>query len=245
MSGQCPSLSEALAQVQDLRKARGKRHPLAAILALAVAATLCGAQGYGAMAEWGRDHGDQLARALGFTREKTPCAGTLHYLFARLDRMTLERCSPPGPSRVGRSPPAQAHPEALAIDGKTLRGSKQQGALDVHLVSMLSHRLGLTLYEQAVSDKTNEIGRSPRCCRPSCWKGASSRWMRRTASGRSPNRSFLGGALRPDREGEPWDPRCDDRDPARLAGRRPRGAPADRRAGGGSQADRAARVDLQ
>jgi len=78
MSGTCPSLIEVLAQVEDPRKPRGKRHPLAAILALAVAATLCGAQGYGAIAEWGRDHGAPLARALGFTREKTPCAATHH-----------------------------------------------------------------------------------------------------------------------------------------------------------------------
>ena len=68
MAQECPSLVEVLATVEDPRCARGKRHPLAAILALAVAATLCGAQGYGAIAEWGRDHGASLARALGFTR---------------------------------------------------------------------------------------------------------------------------------------------------------------------------------
>jgi hypothetical protein len=91
MSGTCPPLMEALAQIEDPRRARGKRHPLPAILALAVAATLCGAHGYGAIAEWGRDHGDAFARALGFTRTKTPCAGALHYLFQRLDRRALER----------------------------------------------------------------------------------------------------------------------------------------------------------
>jgi len=48
--------------------------------------------------------------------------------------------------------------EAIAIDGKTLRGSRKQGALNVHLLSALSQRLGLTLFQQAVEDKTNEIG---------------------------------------------------------------------------------------
>ncbi len=47
--------------------------------------------------------------------------------------------------------------EAVALDGKTLRGSRHQGALNVHLLSALSHRLGLTLGQQAVDDKTNEI----------------------------------------------------------------------------------------
>jgi hypothetical protein len=162
MSGNCPSLLEVLTQVEDPRKARGQRHPLPAILALSVAATLCGAQGYGAIAEWGRDYGAPLARALGFTREKTPCAGTLHYLFQRLDRQALERVlSSWAEAVLAALPPQQRRQEALAIDGKTLRGSKKQGALDVHLVSVLSHRLGLTLYQQAVADKTNEIGALP------------------------------------------------------------------------------------
>jgi hypothetical protein len=158
----CRSLIEVLAEVEDPRKARGKRHPLAAILALSVAATLCGAQGYGAIAEWGRNHGAALARALGFTREKTPCAGTLHYLFQRLDRQALERVLSAWAETILASlPPSKGSWEALAIDGKTLRGSKQQGALEVHLVSVLSHRLGLTLYQQAVSEKSNEIGVLP------------------------------------------------------------------------------------
>jgi predicted transposase YbfD/YdcC len=43
------------------------------------------------------------------------------------------------------------------MDGKTLRGSQKQGAPGVHLLSVLAHRLGLTLSQQAVDDKTNEI----------------------------------------------------------------------------------------
>lgn len=162
MRGACPSLIEVLADVEDPRRARGKRHPLTAILALSVAATLCGVQGYGAIAEWGRLHGADLARALGFPREKTPCAGALHYLFRRLDRQALERAlSRWAEAVLAALPPKPGHPEALAIDGKTLRGSQKQGALNVHLLSVLSHRLGLTLYQHAVADKTNEVGALP------------------------------------------------------------------------------------
>ena len=45
----------------------------------------------------------------------------------------------------------------MAIDGKTLRGSQKQGAPGAHLLSALAHRLGLTLAQHAVADKTNEI----------------------------------------------------------------------------------------
>jgi hypothetical protein len=44
----------------------------------------------------------------------------------------------------------------VALDGKTLRGSSTPGAPGVHLLSALSHHLGLTLAHQAVADKTNE-----------------------------------------------------------------------------------------
>jgi len=53
--------------------------------------------------------------------------------------------------------PPEASEEGIAVDGKTLRGSKKQGAPGTHLLSVLSHRLGLTLRQQAVDVKTNEI----------------------------------------------------------------------------------------
>ena len=78
------SLREVLAQVPDPRKARGRRHPLAAILALAVCAMLGDCRSLYAMAQWGRAR-PELAQALGFTREQTPCVATLHHVFRRLD----------------------------------------------------------------------------------------------------------------------------------------------------------------
>jgi predicted transposase YbfD/YdcC len=46
---------------------------------------------------------------------------------------------------------------AIAIDGKSLRGSKKLGAAMAHLLSAVSHGLGLTLYQVGVDSKTNEI----------------------------------------------------------------------------------------
>jgi predicted transposase YbfD/YdcC len=151
-----------LATVEDPRKPRGKRHPLSAILALAVAATLCSAEGYQAIAAWGRNHGSQMARALGFTRDQTPCAATFCNLFRRLDRQGFEQAWSRWIEQVLQAlPPPKGSLEALAFDGKTLRRSQKQGAVNVHLLSALSHRLGLTLYQQAVPEKTNEIGALP------------------------------------------------------------------------------------
>jgi hypothetical protein len=48
------------------------------------------------------------------------------------------------------------HPSASA-----LRGSQGQGAPDAHLLSAVSHRLGVTLAQRAVGDKTDEIPITP------------------------------------------------------------------------------------
>jgi hypothetical protein len=47
--------------------------------------------------------------------------------------------------------------DAVAIDGKTLRGSKKQGAELSHLLSAVDHKTGMTLVQVPVDGKTNEI----------------------------------------------------------------------------------------
>jgi hypothetical protein len=150
-------LIEILVEIPDFRKSRGKRHALSAILAMACAATLCGARSYSAMADWGRNYGQALARALGFTHAKTPCAATLHTVFGHLDVVLFEnRLHEWAEQVLAAYPPRPDQDEALAIDGKTERGSKKQGAPGTHLLSALSHRLGWALAQLAVDDKTNE-----------------------------------------------------------------------------------------
>lgn len=162
MSGSCRPLLEVLAEVPDVRKRRGKRHPLPALLALACAATLCGARGYTPIAEWGRNADPALMRALGFTRPQMPCAATIFLVLRRLDWAQLEVVLGRWAEAVLQALPAPTgEEEAIAVDGKTLRGSRKQGAPAVHLLSAVSHRLGLTLGQQAVDDKTNEIPLTP------------------------------------------------------------------------------------
>jgi len=158
MTRQRLALVEVLADIPDFRQSRGKRHPLGAILSLAIAAMLCGYKSYSAMAEWGRNYGLEFSSALGFTHSKTPCAATLHNIFRSIDRQLFE--SKLGlwvESVMADSPDKGGGPEVISFDGKTLRGSRKQGAPSAHLLSAVGQRLGLTLAQQAVDDKTNEI----------------------------------------------------------------------------------------
>lgn len=158
MLSQGRPLLEVLAEIPDFRAAQGQRHPLSAILALGCCAALCGYRSYSAMAEWGRNYGGRLVRALGFTREQTPCAATLHTVFRQLEVTEFEaRLGAWAESWVAAEGAVATEVEGVAMDGKTLRGSRKQGAAGTHLLSALSHRLGVTLGQQAVAAKTNEI----------------------------------------------------------------------------------------
>jgi predicted transposase YbfD/YdcC len=158
MIAQPQPLIEVFAEIPDFRRCRGKRHPLPAILSLACCAMLCGYRSYSAIAEWGRNYGARIAQALGFTHN-TPCAATLHTVFRHVDRDAVE--AKLGAWAEGIVVSTLSAPSvgeaAVALDGKTLRGSRKQGAPGVHLLSALSHHLGLTLAQHAVDDKTNEI----------------------------------------------------------------------------------------
>src|SRR5713101_3636065 len=119
---------------------------------------LCGARSYSAIAEWGRNDGTRIARALGVTHD-TPCAATLHTILRHIDRDEFEAYLGVWADSVveSQAPAAEPPGAAVALDGKTLRGSKKQGAPGMHLLSALAHHVGVTLAQHAVDDKTNEI----------------------------------------------------------------------------------------
>jgi len=149
-----PSLAERLALVSDPRQASKVQHPLAAILLQLCFAVLCGAQGPRAIAEWGRLHAE-YTQALGYERSETPCAATFSRVLRRLD---WEAFAGILHAWAREWTDTKSHsPTALAMDGKTLRGSRKRGARGCHILSMVLHDIGLVWSEAAVDDKTNEI----------------------------------------------------------------------------------------
>jgi predicted transposase YbfD/YdcC len=156
-----PPLADYLAEIPDVRKARGTRHRLPAVLLLACVAMLCGARSQAAIAAWAANYGEPWRHRLGLTHRRGPSQATLSRLFGLIDPVELERHLGRWAEQVLAQAPlpgAQAAPlEVIALDGKTLRGSKKRGAPGSHLLSALSQRLGIILGQVAVGDKANEI----------------------------------------------------------------------------------------
>ena len=148
---QSSSLWEAFGSVPDPRDASGKRHPLQAVLTLSAVAMLSGARSVFAIAQFGRDRGKAFASALGFTRAKSPCCATLHYLFADLDPKAFEKAI----RRWTKGRAGQGW-KSVSLDGKTLRGVQGHQVPGVHLLAAYAHEALTVLDQIPVDAKTNE-----------------------------------------------------------------------------------------
>jgi hypothetical protein len=146
------SLMELLQGLHDPRRAQGKRHPLPALLGLAVVAMLAGMTSYEAIVQYGKERGGNFLKLLGFTTRWGLCKATYSRVFRRIDVRDFE-------TRVsqwiqGRLGPGDA--PHLAIDGKTVRGSRDGDTPGVHLVSAYASDVKAVLAQLRVDAKTNE-----------------------------------------------------------------------------------------
>jgi hypothetical protein len=109
---------------------------------------------------------------LPITRTSFPCAATYsnvlravdaeqvrQVLMQALSRIAATQCCADEPSRLGGQREAKQH-EHVALDGKTLRGTLGQEALDqqkMHQLALDVTQTGLLLKEQVTGEKQNEL----------------------------------------------------------------------------------------
>src|SRR5919205_3901470 len=148
-----PSLLAALAAVPDHRRAAGRRHALAAVLAFVCCGMLCGGRSLLAIAEWGQAHQAWCCAVFGF-RDRTPSVSTLHRILRHLDVGAFEAAL-----RAWLEPQLQAPIalEPVAIDGKAVRGAKEQPLPGAYLLSAFASRRGAVLAQVAIGERENEL----------------------------------------------------------------------------------------
>jgi hypothetical protein len=165
LSGPCPlragSLSSLLTvfrSLEDPRRGHGLRHRQAFVLACAAVAMMLGAGGYQAFEEvCGRFTQRQL-KALGchYNQRKNryvpPSDTTFFRVLSAMDAAKFDLL-------VGQWLAEQEISvlECLAVDGKTLRGSGRSDGKPLQLLSAVSHRLRLTVAQEPIVEKSNEI----------------------------------------------------------------------------------------
>lgn len=144
-----------LAQVPDPRGRQGRRHSLAAMLAAVVCAMLCGARGYSAIVQWLHALPVPWWHQLGFTR-RPPKDHAFRDLLAAIPPETFETVVRTWVSAALGEAIPEEELRAIAMDGKTLRGTLTPHQRAVHLLSLFDQRLGCVLSQQRVDEKTNE-----------------------------------------------------------------------------------------
>jgi len=83
------TLWDALGAIADRRGRKGRQFPLQAILAIAIAAMLAGANDLRAIFRWGRRLKPEALALFGI--ERAPCHATYHYVFQSLDGDALAK----------------------------------------------------------------------------------------------------------------------------------------------------------
>jgi predicted transposase YbfD/YdcC len=166
----CHSLLEDLAQLTDPRQRRGRRHALGMVVAVAVAAVLSGARSLVAIGEWAQDAPRPVLAALGVRRDPLtgaptpPGEATVRRVLARIDPAALDRVIGTWlagqPALAGPAPSPGHRPQrAVAVDGKTLRGSGHHPSSPVHLLAAMDHASRAVLAQAQVEATSNEIAR--------------------------------------------------------------------------------------
>jgi hypothetical protein len=142
------TLWEVLGAVPDRRGRKGRQLPLRGVLAIAIAAMLAGANDLRAIFRWGRRLKPEALALFGIAR--APCHATYFYVFRSLDGDALARA-------LGGFAGGTGTPGHIAIDGKTLRGSRRVGSKALHVVSAFASQLSAVVGDRLLAPDENEI----------------------------------------------------------------------------------------
>jgi predicted transposase YbfD/YdcC len=157
------SILDYFANLPDPRRDNeNRRHQLIDIIAIAILATICGAEHFTEMEEWGEANTDWLRTFLELPNG-IPSHDTFGNVFARLDPSEFKKCFISWVEAIREA----ADGEVIAIDGKTLRRShnRRLGQGAIHLVSAWARSNRLTLGQVKVDEKSNEITAIPELLR--------------------------------------------------------------------------------
>lgn len=151
------ALVEQFKELEDPR-ANNRRHRLIDIMAIAICAVVCGANGWEDFELFGEAK-ERWFRTFLELPHGVPSADTFARVIGALDPKQFQRAF----TRWIQSISKLTQGEVIAIDGKTARRSfdRQEGKAAIHMVSAWASANRLVLGQQKIDDKSNEITAIP------------------------------------------------------------------------------------
>lgn len=172
LSAALPTLRAAFANVPDPRRSPNTYFSAASLLLAATAALLANHLVL-AMAEWLAGQDATMRAALGFTSARLPVQSTFQRFFKALDPEALNTAltrffDPPVSGEI-----AARGTQAIAIDGKSLRGSLpfRDGGTPTHLRSLFCHDLQVVVAQTEIAATQNEASAAPAPLDQIDWRG--------------------------------------------------------------------------
>lgn len=131
------SLPRFFSDITDPRRAQGRRHRLATVLAIAAAATLCGMRGYRAISDWAQNLRPKARARFSCRRENgryvVPSEFVIRDVLIRIDPEQLDHALQRWNQAYGDQD------KTLAIDGKTMCNAIDEQGGQTHIMSVVGH----------------------------------------------------------------------------------------------------------
>ena len=149
------SFHQAFSRLRDPRIARCKKHSLLDIIVLSILGVLSGAESYDSIELFGKENFDFLKQFLAL-KNGIPSHDTINRVFQALNPQQFERCFITWVQGIKEDGIIE---RVIAIDGKTVRGSKDSfhHHSPLHSVHAWSVENNLCLGQMRCGEKTNEI----------------------------------------------------------------------------------------
>lgn len=152
------NLRDIFKQIQDNRRDLSKLHNLHDILAMAIISVVCGANTWNEIEGYCLAKEEWLSKVLNL-KNGIPSHDTFNRVISSIDSQHFERCFI---EWVGGLLKIDNVKDIINVDGKTIRGAKQNGKKSpIHMVSAWAHHSNLVLGQVKVNEKSNEITAIP------------------------------------------------------------------------------------
>ena len=156
------SLYEELQQIPDHRRGQGRKHSLATVLAVYLLAMLSNMRGPVAAAEYAQALAQKELKRLGAWRNRRtgryepPTKSTIHRVVMATDAEALEDMQRRYATARVPAPGAQER-QALAADGKRIRGANRNGTMRYETATLVEHGTGVPVASLNFHDQNGEL----------------------------------------------------------------------------------------
>ena len=151
------SLYDHFQEISDPRKAKGKRYSLVNLLVLIFLAKICGQDTPVEIADWAKNHADELMKILKLKRNWMPHHNTYRRVFQDVISEAEFKAMMESYHQQEESG------EVLGMDGKALRGTRVPGQeRSDYVLSIYDGQNQRVLAQETVEEKENEIVAAPK-----------------------------------------------------------------------------------